>query len=211
MPPKIDLDGQRFGRLVVVKDTGKRSPNRKIIYECVCDCGKVVEVIQNSLRTGRTKSCGCLWKETITVHGASKTRLFKIWSGMVRRCNSQLCNTYKNYGAKGVSVCSEWMKFENFQKWSNANGYDDRLSIDRIDPFGNYEPSNCRWASRVQQQRNTRRARYVHINGEKMHLLEVVEKFNLDRSLIDERYEAGLRDEMILSPKQQGVPWMCTT
>lgn len=146
-----NLIGQRFGRLTVLRDSGKRQ-RTYVIWSCICDCGIHKDVPSHYLKTGHTRSCGCLRKESWkqlkgkTKHGDTKTRLFSIWIDMRRRCNTPTNKAYKYYGNKGIQVCNEWQdNFITFKFWAILNGYQDNLTIDRINHKGNYEPSNCQW------------------------------------------------------------------
>lgn len=127
----------------------------------MCNCGKIRIVRGQSLRSGLTTSCGCKQKEIIKnirpTHGMSKSRLFRIWDHMNRRCSDYKATGWKHYGGRGVIVCPEWHEFIPFMKWAMANGYTENLEIDRIDNDGNYEPSNCRWVTRAENNRNKRR------------------------------------------------------
>ena len=167
MSAKQDLTGQKFGRLSVVADTGKRR-HSYVVWLCRCDCGNVTEVISDSLKRGNTKSCGCLHDElaaerikgvkTVPKHGLSHHRLFGIWSGMKTRCYNPNNKDFKDYGGRGITICAEWLAdFQRFYDWAMKNGYQDSLTIDRKDVNGNYEPSNCKWATRAEQSRNQRR------------------------------------------------------
>lgn len=205
MVKKIDLSNKKFGRLFVIKDTGKRSPSKKIIYLCKCDCGKTVEVTGYSLKKGDTKSCGCLRIEMMTTHGMYRSRLYKIWAGMLSRCDTETATGYKNYGGRGITVCTEWREFENFQQWAFKNGYEENLTIERIDTNGNYEPSNCKWATKKEQNRNKRNNVYVKVKGEKMTLKDVSDRYGMDYKTIRLRYKAGLRGDEIIKPLQPGV------
>ena len=167
-----DLTGKRYGKLIVLKrDTDYISPsgNRSPQWLCLCDCGNQKNVAGASLKRGITQSCGCLHKETwqkiITKHGQSGTRLHRIWRGMRVRCYDENHHSYAHYGLKGITICEEWKdNFQTFYEWAIANGYNDGLSIDRIDSNGNYEPSNCRWATYSEQNKN--RKSWKKVKGE---------------------------------------------
>lgn len=147
--------GKRFNRLTVLDLVGKDKYGR--IYRCKCDCGNIKDVKISLLNNGGTKSCGCLQKEVTSkrlkesnmTHGYSKTRLYKILSNMKARCYNKNTSSYRDYGDKGIEVCDEWRNsFESFRDWAYENGYNDTLTIDRIDSNGNYEPNNCRWITK---------------------------------------------------------------
>ena len=171
MPKFMDLSGQRYGRLVVICLDGENSAHGKNRWICRCDCGNSKSVSVGSLRSGRVKSCGCLQRERTSrasrKHGTGyEARLYRIWHGIKKRClNSNACN-YNDYGGRGISVCDEWKEsYIAFRKWALSNGYNDSLTIDRINNDGDYCPDNCRWADRKTQSRNSRHAHNITIDG----------------------------------------------
>lgn len=146
MSAKIDLVGHIYGRLTVVRESGRK--NGKVLWECKCSCGTTVHLTGNAMRSGNSLSCGCLNNDRIFKHGVSTTRPYKIWRGIMSRCLNPEAKDYEAYGGRGIKVCEEWQDPVTFVKWAFANGHSNDLQIDRKDNNGDYCPDNCRWVSR---------------------------------------------------------------
>lgn len=174
MAKALDLTGLRFGRLVVMRLTdgitgGGGKPRRR--WTCLCDCGNTVVASTQDLRKGDVRSCGCLkHDETVkrmTSHGSSRTRLHNIWKAMRKRCRNIHNSDFAHYGGRGISVCSEWdSSFETFRDWALLHGYEDGLTIDRIDVNKGYSPDNCRFCSMKSQANNRTSNVVIEFNGE---------------------------------------------
>ncbi len=145
---RIDLIGKRFGRLRVIAYAGRSR------WCCVCDCNARVVVRGERLRSDRTKSCGCLRKIRATKHGMHGTPEYNSWRGMKDRCNNPRHPFYKYYGGRGITVCDEWLPFEGF--FADTGTRPVACSLDRVNPDGNYDPGNVRWADRKLQTQNRR-------------------------------------------------------
>lgn len=172
--------GERFGRLVALQ--GGREGNQ-YWYICQCDCGNIVKVNASNLVGGTTKSCGCLRKELmrekLLIHGESGTRLYHIWKAMRKRCSNPNPQDAYLYADRGITVCQEWEDFNAFAKWAKSNGYSEELTIDRVDPNGNYSPDNCRWATWQEQANNKRGTVYVTIGDQTKTLVEWCKEKNV--------------------------------
>lgn len=182
--------GQKFGRLTVVGF--RKIPNDNYSawgWDCKCNCGNMLYGARpRSLRHGTTASCGCLKEEQNmhnlgekrTTHGKTNTRLYGIWCHIKERCNNPNSPAYKNYGARGISICDEWCNnFQSFYNWAMSHGYEDNLSVERIDVNGNYCPENCCWIPIEEQAKNKRNIRFVEVNGKKMPLKTACKELNL--------------------------------
>lgn len=202
-----DLTGRRFGRLTVVgiseiKEVRRKSRiNRYAMWNCACDCGGIHIANSYDLKSGKTKSCGCLARENLikcrTKHGLSDTRLYGIYTGIKNRCYNKNEPSYGNYGGRGIRMCEEWRNdFFSFYEWSLSNGYDESLSskqctIERIDVNGDYCPENCKWIPMRQQGWNKRNTRYVTYEGRSMSVAEASELSGINAKTIYTRLSRG--------------------
>jgi hypothetical protein len=153
MPKLVDRIGHRYGKLMVLSRAG-RNELKKVLWKCACDCGGQAVVVSGDLVTGNTQSCGCYLKEKVTKHGGSGKGSYNTWRAMMRRCYKTQDKDYKRYGAKGISVCERWHNYALFAADMGEPLGDQTL--DRINPYGDYTPENCRWADTSIQSRNTR-------------------------------------------------------
>lgn len=195
---KIDINdivGKKFNKLLVLSfNHSKPHPNptkgQFYFYKCQCECGKITIVKRERIINGITKSCGCI-NNRATTHGLSKTRLFRIWSSMLNRCYNTNVLRYKNYGGRGIKVCDEWLIFKPFYDWAMANGYNDTLTIDRINVDGNYEPNNCHFSNAKQQANNRTNNNLIFYNNETHTLAEWAEILKINRSTLWYRLKRG--------------------
>lgn len=168
MPKMIDLTGQRYGNLIVIR-ISENEPCKKKKWLCKCDCGANVIVSGSNLRSGHTKHCKKCGNEVARSkkikHGMTGTKLYYVWEAMINRCGNPNSKSYVDYGAKGISVCDDWHDASVFIKWALENGYKEGLEIDRIDTFKGYSPDNCRWVTKQINANNKTINKYIEHNG----------------------------------------------
>lgn len=209
-----DLVGESFDLLTVIEYSHKEQAKRgyRHYWKCKCECGNIVIRRADSLKGKGVKSCGCYREKILKehnfkinnpkkTHGKTNTRLYKIYSKIKERCYYEKYPEYNLYGGRGIKMCEEWKTdFMSFYNWSINNGYNDKLSIDRIDFNGNYEPDNCRWADNILQANNKRNNIVLEYNGEKHTLPEWAKILELPYSTLANRYKRGKSIDEILNP-----------
>lgn len=193
----IDLTGETFGRLKVLKYVG----NSK--WLCQCSCGNQKVIYGKSLKNGRTVSCGCYNLERLRGLPFVHKRLYAIWGSMIQRTTNSKNPSACNYINRGISVCDEWRNFDNFCQWALTNGYDEKAkshtcTLDRIDNDKGYEPNNCRWVSSKIQNRNNRRNKIYTYNNKTLCLKDWAFELNLNYSTLRHRIEKGMTFEQAI-------------
>jgi len=202
-PRFLDITGQSYGRLTPLWYAGDKR------WICKCTCGQHTLVLLNKLRTGRTKSCGCLNSEMSRnrqlKHGLSNTSIYRRWRAMLNRCYLKSTKAYKDYGGRGIRVCKRWHKFENFLKDFGLPP-SAKHSIERINNDGNYTPANCRWATCEEQQSNTRRNRRITFMGKTKTLAQWTRDSGRSNSFLENRLRRGMSEHDALTVKARQPP-----
>lgn len=223
-----NLKGMRFGNLVVVERSGSNKQYRAM-WLCKCDCGEEKRIASHDLKHGGTISCGCVGRikrmENMKKGAANSRkigsenrakkleekkmkpkprvmhrRLANIWNAMKSRCYNNNHVGYENYGGRGIMICKEWLEdYFEFEDWALSNGYDNDLTIDRIDNDGGYSPENCRWSTYEEQMNNRRDNNFVTINGETKTIAQWAREYDLAWSTIKQRVVTGKPDDEILA------------
>ena len=198
-----DMVGQKFGRLEVVSFDHLGKTNFSAYWKCKCECGNETIVRGSCLRNGESTSCGCfareLSSERNSTHGCKNTRLYHVWVDMKQRCTNSKQPDFPTWGGRGITVCEEWSKFEPFYEWAINNGYQDDLTIDRIDNDGNYCPENCRWATYEEQANNRRSTQLITYNGETYSTTKWSKKLGGNRNIVNQRLKRGWSIEKALT------------
>lgn len=192
------MDALRYGRLEIISKAASR--NGQVYMLCRCDCGKEKEIALSSLKRGLTQSCGCYRRDKgpgNQSHKQTYTRTYKVWLSMRQRCLNPNNPAYKNYGGRGITIAPEWDSYQRF--WEDMGDVPDGMSIERIDNDGNYEPGNCRWATRLEQGRNTRKCRAITFQGTTKTITEWAEQYGLQKSTLSQRIRNGWDMERALT------------
>lgn len=200
----IDLSGKKFGKLTAIDIAGQNKA-RQYLWNCKCECGGFSVVIGSNLIRNNTKACGCVrlvdLADRTRKHGMGKSRIFKIWAGMRKRCLNPNCIAYNDYGGRGIKICKDWDSFETFYNDMNI-GYSDSLSLDRINTNGDYSPQNCRWSTMKQQNNNRRNNRVVVCDGISKTLAQWAEVSGIKQNTISNRIKVGwdIKDAIYKQP-----------
>lgn len=201
----VDLTGQRFEKLVVIRRAENTSYGHPQ-WLCQCDCGNQTIVLGAHLRSGHTKSCGCMHKiqakkmsQMNFRHGMSHTRIHNIWMTMIQRTTNENCRCADRYIKRGITICDDWKNsFESFYEWSMANGYKDDLTIDRIDNDKGYYPENCRWVDSITQANNTSTNKFLEYNDEKKTMAEWSRILGIKYSVLSSKIKRGLTIQEVI-------------
>jgi hypothetical protein len=187
---KLQFDpGQKFSWLTVIGPAGS-SPQGKALWTCRCKCGSLVDVLAHSIKTGNTKSCGCMRRP----HGRSATPEFVVWSGMLSRCTNENDPAWSRYGGRGITVCAKWLDFASF--YSDMGPRPPGFQLDRIDNNLGYYKENCRWATRSENARNKRNSRLVSYEGKQVTLMEASERSGISFDTLWRRLQRGDTDRL---------------
>lgn len=195
---KKDYAGQKFNKLTVVEFVERRKGHMYWLFACDCGGSRVTRI--DHVRGGATKSCGCLLNTDKITHGETNSRLYGIYHKMKSRCLTKTDKAYIRYGGRGITICDEWHNdFVVFRDWALANGYTDALTLDRQDNNGNYEPSNCRWATNTMQANNRRSNCLISYKGTTLNIAQWAEKQGISRAALYARLRRGMPIERALT------------
>lgn len=202
---KYDLTGQQFGRLTVLQPAPtKLDKNNKIqggYWSCKCVCGNSITTKGGLLLQGKSRSCGCGHKESITKHGQYKTKAYRAWADMLNRCRNPRHRCHHHYGGRGIYVCDRWSSFQNFLE--DMGHPPIGFSLERKDNSGPYSPENCIWTDHITQMNNTRRCVLLTYNGQTNTITQWARKLDVNTKLLRRRYERGWPTEKILTMPSQ--------
>jgi hypothetical protein len=195
MPAFIDLTGQTFGRLEVKEKIA--NINRRTAWRCQCVCGGFKETTGDALQAGKTRSCGCLWDETMIKHGGYLDPTYTVWRNMNARCNNPKNPKYSRYGGRGIKVVERWRSYATFI--ADMGPRPEGLCLERIDNDGNYDPSNCEWATYTQENNNTSRNKLITLGSVTKTAAEWCELTGLNHRTLASRLSSSMSVEMALT------------
>jgi len=197
MSKRLDLGGQKFGRLTVINFAEIRK--KRTYWNCKCDCGNTVVVKGDNLKKGNTQSCGCFKKEIHTKHGKWLTPEYRAWQHMIQRCTNKKDKFYKDYGERGITVCDEWRSFVNF--YTDMGERPKGMSLERKNNNEGYNKENCVWATMQEQQNNTRQNRHLTLGGRRQTISQWSKELGIGRLTITSRLKLGWSAERALTQK----------
>lgn len=201
----LKLEGQRFGRLTALERLERGRGG--YIWRCRCECGTERFVAATRLKMGKTRSCGCLSRDRSTIHGMTGSSLHNRWKAMLGRCQNPNDTGYRNYGQRGIFVCSEWGSFEAFAAWAGRTGYKPELQLDRIDNDGPYSPENCHWVTCAENCRNRRPNRRFSFFGEELIAKDAANKFGINVQTLLDRIDRGMEPEAAVTTERSATSW----
>lgn len=203
-----DITGEKFNSLTAI-EFSYRDEKHRHYWKFKCECENEIILRKSSVTSGNTRMCKeCSIKSKAlkaTTHGLSKTRLYREWANMISRCENSLSTAYNRYGAVGISVCEEWHEFECFNDWSLNNGYNDNLTIDRISNNKGYSPSNCRWATMLEQANNKSTNVYITHKEETHTLSEWARIYNMNKYCLYERHKKSSNPKYLFRGYERSV------
>lgn len=200
LPSRVkNISGNVYGKLTVIEFAGIN--NHKAYWLCECECGNRKTFPYGNLKYNNTSSCGCGHYEKTITHGMTNSRLYSIWRNAYSRCNNPNAKHYERYGGRGITFHQEWKEnFESFYNWAIENGYEDGLTLERINNNEGYNPNNCKWATRTEQQANRYNTKTTEINGVSRTLSEWAKVSGHKYKTIQRRYQSGDRGERLIRP-----------
>lgn len=201
---RSQLEGMVFGRLTVIRFAGTDS-GKKTHWLCRCECGQEVTVAGSKLKSGHTRSCGCLQREACSKHGylvgqKRSPRTYRIWSNMIQRCTNPHADWYDRYGGRGITVCDRWLEFANF--FADMGEAPPGMSIDRVENDKGYEPGNCKWATATEQSNNTSQVRKITFRGETLSLAQWCRRLGINYGTARCRLNQGYPLERVFSDEK---------
>ena len=187
----LNITGVKFGKLTAIEKVGiyvTPKGSTASVWRCKCDCGNEINVVRGSLTSGNTRSCGCLREDTCTKHHGTGTRLYQTYRNMINRCYRADTDSYYLYGARGIGVCDEWRNdFNKFREWALSHGYEEDLTIDRLDNDKDYCPENCKWSTFAEQANHTSHCHYVYDGDEKFSISQFARKYGVKPTTFRQR------------------------
>jgi hypothetical protein len=192
-PHMIDISGFSYGKWTVIERVAGS------MWKCVCSCGNEAIVGGNTLKNGTSSQCKSCHSASLVKHGLEGTKIYSIWAGMKQRCNNPKYHSYGEYGGRGISVCDEWLLFENFYR--DMGDKPEKMSLGRIDNNKGYSKENCQWETPKQQQRNRRNTTFIDWNGKMYALTEFCEINGLNKSTARKRFARGFTPSQLIAGK----------